>query len=363
MRVSLRGLSALIAAALIAGCSRGDAHVDRVRRGLSRAVIKAVSMTPRGGDKQKRRHDATVYVDGNPVAFIKFFELPPSLSPLKLPAGDTRKAPRFSVASYFEALGLDLAKVREAHFYGGRGRVAVVSGAEIAKKRDIFVFRFTAGERGNVRMEWPGRDELEMTGMQADIMSDIAVYVERTAPRFDLEKGRIVDDEGKPFAGIPFAPQERPGGTRIYLDGRLVSSIKRKTLPDSVVVPGTPEAGQTRFSLAKVLQIAGVDASKVRGIEAISKQEIVARIAGDEAKNTLGTAEFVMAKESKGLIELPTIRADAKIEALLLHSTSLPERGPMPEEDGSVMNHPTPRKSGKTEGTTAARAVQKPSVR
>jgi len=333
--------------------------MPRARHGVSRETMKAIAAVPR--DKQKRRHDATVYVDGNPVAFVKFYELPPALQPVVYGPNDKqRKAPRYSVASYLEAIGVDLDKLKEAHFYGGRGRVAVVSGPELKAKRDVLAFRFTAGDRGNLRMEWPGRDKLQMTGLQADIINDIAVYVERSAPRYDIPSGRVVDENGKPIVGIPFAPIERPGGTRVYLDGRLVSSIKRKTLPDSVVVPGTPEAGQTRFSLAKVLQMGGVDLAKVRGFEAISREAIVATLGREQAARELEHLEFVMPKESKGLIEMDTIKPGAKLEAVLLYSGDLPKRRQPPVDAGSVIDQPTLQNPGENADATTARDVQSP---
>jgi hypothetical protein len=360
MRVPRSGLWLLAAAALISSCSRSEAPpMARARHGLERESMKAIASVPR--DKQKRRHDATVYVDGIPVAFVKFYELPPTLQPVVFPPSERqRKAPRYSVADYLEAVGVDLDKSKEAHFYGGRGRVAVVSGAELKAKRDVLAFRFTAGDRGNLRMEWPGRDKLQMTGLQADIINDIAVYVQRSAPQYDIPSGRVVDDAGKPIVGIPFAPIERPGGTRVYLDGRLVSSIKRKTLPDAVVVPGTPESGQTRFSLAKVLQMGGVDIAKVRGLEAISREAIVATLGPDDAARELARLEFVMPKESKGLIEMDTMKPGAKLEAVLLHSRDLPKRRPTSADAGSVSDQPTPENPGKNADATTARDVQSP---
>ena len=233
-----------------------DSHAappPRARAALVRISSNAVAQLPK--DKKKRRHDATVYLDGNPVAFVKFFELPPGLAQAKLPAGDKRKAPRWSVAAYLDALRIDTSRIKQVHFYGGRGRLAVVEGDELRAKRDLLRFRFTAGDRGNLRMEWPGRDELTMTGTQTDIVSDIAVYLEREPPRYDVLDGKVVDETGKPFPGIPFGEMSDPAGTRVYIDGRSVSAIKRKTLPDSVVITARPRPGARGFSLVKYLEM------------------------------------------------------------------------------------------------------------
>jgi hypothetical protein len=335
-----------------------DSHAappPRARSALVRISSNVVSQLPK--DKKKRRHDATVYLDGNPVAFVKFLELPPGLAPAKLPAGDTRKAPRWSVAAYLEALRIDTSRIKQVHFYGGRGRVAVVDGAELRAKRDLLRFRFTAGDRGNLRMEWPGRDELTMTGTQTDIVSDIAVYLDRDPPRYDVLDGKVVDETGKPFPGIPFAPMERPGGTRVYIDGRFISAIKRKTLPDSVVIPGSAEAGRARFSLVKYLEMAGIDPRSIRALEAVSKESIVATRTGDALASDMPGLEFVMPKESKGLAEMTALAPDRKLEALLLSTDKLPDRGAVRAESGSPVPHDDPENPERNDDPTAARGV------
>jgi hypothetical protein len=347
----------LVLATCLPACR--DSHAappPRARAALVRISSFAVAQLPR--DKKKRRHDATVYLDGNPVAFVKFHELPPGLAPAKPPPGDKRKSTRWSVAAYLEALRIDTARIKQVHFYGGRGRVAVVEGAELLKTRDILRFRFTAGDHGNLRMEWPGRDKLTMIGTQTDIVSDIAVYLERDPPRYDVLALKVVDDDGKPYPGIPFAPLERPGGTRVYIDGRFVSAIKRKTLPDAVVIPGSAEAGRARFSLAKYLELAGIDPRSVRGLEAISKESIVATRSGDALASEMPHLEFVMPKESKGLAEMTALAPDRKLEALLLTTGKLPDRGATPAKTGSAMDHDDPENSERNEDPTAARGVQ-----
>lgn len=353
-----RGWVWLVAfAAALPACR--DSHAApplRARADLVRISSNLVAHLPK--DKGKRRHDATVYLDGNPVAFVKFHELPAGLEPAKLPPGDTRKAARWSVVAYLEALRIDTTRIRQVHFYGGRGRVAVVEGDELRRTRDQLRFRFTAGERGNLRMEWPGRDELHMTGTQTDIVSDIAVYLERVPPRYDVLEGKVVDDAGKPFRGIPFAPLERPGGTRVYLDGRFVSAIKRKTLPDSVVIPGSAEAGRTRFSLVKYLAMAGIDPRSIKGLEAVSREEIVATRGADALAKEMPELEFVMPKESKGLAEMTALAPERKLEALLLTTSKLPERSASRARSGSAMDHDDPGNSERNEDPPSARGVQ-----
>jgi hypothetical protein len=266
-------------AALVSGCAP-EARPPRARSvaALISEKIPVLSATQGNvSDDRRRFKDAPVYIDGRRVGVIRPLEVPASLKPrMRIRAGAT-PTPRYSIAEYITAAGGDLAKVREVHLYGGRTRIAIVSGDEVRKHREDLFFLFTGGTRGKPRIGWPP-DGIKVNA-SIDIVVAVAVYQEKEPPEFDRKKGELHFADGKPIEGIPYAPDEELKGTRFYVDGVLAAWMKRKVLPNAVLAPGADLASGL-FSLRAYIESIGVDPRKVKAIELVQGDDAVTGLDG-----------------------------------------------------------------------------------
>ena len=270
----LAGLLGLLAAA----CSRAPEPI-RARSLASRIAEKWPRFTRKANQSEERRRfkDAPVYIDGKRVGVIRPLEVPSSLKPRMRTRPGATPAPRYSIAEYIDAVGGDLAKVRQLHLYGGRGRISVIAGDELRKHKEDLFFLFTAGTRGKPRIGWP-LNGIESNG-SIDLVQAAVVYQEREPPTYDGKKGTLFFADHKPIDGIPYAPAEEVKGTRFYADGVLAGWMKRKILPSSILLPGAA-ADSGLFSLRAFIESLGVDPRKVKVIELVQDDDAVARLDG-----------------------------------------------------------------------------------
>lgn len=254
-----------------------------------------------GGGGQRRFPDSVVYLDGVPVSVLRFGELPPTLEPVWKTLASGKVVPRFRFAEYLERLGVDLARVTEVHLYGGRGRVARVKGKDLVRARETLIFSFTQQVKGKPRMHWtPG-----IVNDAIDGVGNIAVYVEKAPPAWDDEQWRLEID-GKPVKGVPYATGDARGGARVYLDGRLVGTIKRNMLP----------SGGDR-ALLPFLRTLGVTAN-IEAAELVANEKRVKRL--DAA--ALASASFDGIPQSGGRILVYGDVSGTEASAILLRSGS-----------------------------------------
>jgi hypothetical protein len=291
---------------------------------ISPAVSASSSSAPRagggrgdgsgGGQRGKRFGDAGVYADGKPLGILRYFELPPTLSVRPQKLSDGREVPRYRIAEYLESVGVDLSKVKELHLQGGRSRASIIPGSELRKYRNELLFSFTRGDGGKARVEWP--DAQIDVNTTIDTIVAMSVYLELQPPRFDSKARAFTDEAGRRFEGIPYTkPEESLRGTRVYVDGKLTGSVKRKRLPDSVLAQSyTPQ--KPRFSIDKYLAGSGVDTTKIVGFAVVRGDGLVARMDAEEWKKTREKAEFSLAPGSEGRIIVHLPKADGSETAL-----------------------------------------------
>lgn len=267
-----------------------------------------------GGQRGKRFGDAGVYADGKPLGILRYFELPPTLSVRPQKLSDGREVPRYRIAEYLESVGVDLAKVKELHLQGGRSRASIIPGSELRKYRNELLFSFTRGDGGKARVEWP--DAAIDVNTTIDTIVSMSVYLELQPPRFDTKRRAFLDETGKPFEAIPYTkPEESLRGTRVYIDGKLTGSVKRKRLPDSVLADSyTPQ--KPRFSIDKYLAGSGVDTTKLVGFAVVRGDGLVARLDGEAWKKAREKAEFSLAPGSEGRIIVHLPKPDGSETAL-----------------------------------------------
>jgi hypothetical protein len=278
--------------------------------------------------KRGRFREATVYVDGDPRGILRALEMPPSLKTHAM-ASNVGSIDRYYVAEYLQVLGVDIAKVKTLHFYGGR-RIAVVSGSELRRFPTTLSFEFAGGDRGKPRMHFPGGDF--QTNTSVDMISGIAVYVDKEAPRYINDgggAGYLAFADGKAIEGVPYAPEEQLKGTRVYVDGVLVSTLKRKLLPNELLLDGYGASGPAPFSLAKYLDSIGASTKGARAIDLITGDDVVQRIDGKDWDSQKKTFAFTIPARSQGqlVIDIPSSNAlKAKISTIQIFARMEPPK-------------------------------------
>jgi hypothetical protein len=238
-------------------------------------------------------------VDGVPLGVLRYFELPPKLSPFPYPLANGRNAERYRVAEYLSAVGIDLARVQAVHFVGGRNRTAIIRGDELRKQQKVLAFSFTRETAGKARMHWPpGVD----TNTTIDAIVHMLVYVARTPPSYDNKKKAFFDEAGVRFEGVPYSdPAQQIRGTRVYLDGRFAGSVKRKRITDDVLsasyTPSNP-----LYSMDKYLGSVGADPGKGTAFVVVQGDSITLRLDHANWTKARKTLDFVLSKGSEGRV-------------------------------------------------------------
>lgn len=230
-----------------------------------------------GGAKKKRFGQSPLYVDGKAVAVVAFGELPAWLPDHPVKLGDGRTAIRFVLGDYLAALGIDVGRIQAIHFYGGRGRISIMSGDELRRVKKQLLFSFTEGDAGKMRMHWDGKLDVSDT---IDKVQAVAIYIEKKPPKWSTEKWGLLDDAGVKYEGIPFVDNPLKGGVRIYLDGRIAHLLKRNRTFERGLEPHRFVAGVPHFRLFDYLDEENVDTGSVVALELLSKNNVVERIEG-----------------------------------------------------------------------------------
>ncbi len=268
------------------------------------------------GEGRKRFGESAAYLDGKPLGAIRYYELPPTLKPFPYLLANGRNAERYRVAEYFEAVGIDLKKIKAIHFVGGRNRTAVMAGEELVRRRDDLAFSFTRENAGKARMHWPPGI---VTNTTIDAIVNILVYVEKTPPRYESRTKAFYDAEGKKIEGVPYAdPAEAVRGTRVYVDGRYATSVKRKRIPDSVLSPRYTEENPL-FSVDKYLGFVGAKPDSGTTLAVVQGDSVVMRLDQKTWKSQEHSLDFLIAKGSEGRVVLLSPDGKTQYPANSLH--------------------------------------------
>src|SRR6185437_15166023 len=253
-----------------------------------------------GAGKQKggQFRESTVYVDGKAYGVMRYSELPSSVAPFALPLeqDELGVAWYYRLADYFQAIGIDLARVRELHVYGSHDRVAVITGDELRSIHNL-IFDFTQQIAGKPRAKWAQLRALPHRPM-VDVILGISVYVDKTPPT--LERGELLLD-GKPVDGIPYVDDGMPKGTRVYVDGRLEGWVRRKTLPDKLIAPGSART-HAKFSTDAFLAYVGADSHAAKAVEFYDGDTFLARVDGKAWQHVKSQYVFDLGNRSHGQV-------------------------------------------------------------
>jgi hypothetical protein len=328
----------------LALCACAQKRSQPVARTATPAAAKAPSAAPdlsaqataeaeaETKEKRPRLGEAAVYVDGKSVGVLRRQELPGKLPAHVLKLGEGYETTRYSLTEYITALGVDGKKVKAAHLYGG-SRVVVVDRAELTRLGSEIMFSFSQGDRGKPRLHFPPKKLNVNTTI--DMLSGMAFYVEKEPPT--LKDGELFMPDGTSATGkVPYAPEEQGSGTRVYVDGALVGTVKRKKLTNDLAVPAAKDSDPTKFSLVAYAAKLGVDAKGAKSIDLIAGDDLVAHLDTEKAKGV--TFQVPSRNRGQALVDVPqgdSTRA-ARVSAVQIFvKTTAPARAVVPLDDAS----------------------------
>jgi hypothetical protein len=276
----------------------------------------------------ERFRDPAVYVDGKPLGVLRFGEMPKPLEVVwfkekaALPFKKGQTGPRHKIIEqrryrfrdYFEAMGLDLKKIKEMHLYGGnRKAAAVVIPGESLRKFDDLLFRFGGAIWGKPLPSCPPNVG---DGKCPDQIGTVTVYIDKEPPK--RVGGHFAFEDGEIIQGIPYLGEPIRGGVRVYFDGPLAATIKRKYLKALDMKPSGPE-GKESYSFFEFLKLQGVDTDKVTEAWLIHYERHVKKLTREELLN----ARFRAGEAGSGEILLGAEETPTHI--ISLHSKPVPK--------------------------------------
>jgi hypothetical protein len=273
-----------------------------------------------------RWKDTGVYLDGKPVGFLTWGELPVSLKPIWVrdkvsankragtndPGWRWMQQRFYRFTDYVQALGIDLKDVKELHIYGPRfTNSVVVTGKELqSPAAKNFLFRFGGSVMGKAIPMVPAGFG---TGNPADKLAAVTIYIEKEPPKLVPAVGFVLGNDVQ--YGVPYYGDPIRGGIRVYLDDRYATVIKRQDLDAKKAQKG-PD-GELSWELATLLDQQGVDTSKVVEMYVIRDEQRAEKISGEQ----LATMMFQASAQAKGGILLGPEKLRAN--ALAFHTRAL----------------------------------------
>lgn len=220
------------------------------------------------GSNKKLVHPVAVFVDDEQVAVLRPGELPPGLTLVDNAAEGQSEKRYYRLAEYLQKIGVDLGAVKTVHMEGHRDHIASLEGSELRAQKDRFVFDF-----GHMMSRMP-KSCWSTTGLKnalrIDTIRNIAVYANKAAPALDGKKHCYLAEDGSCApAHDPKAASAK--GTRVYVDGKMLGFVKRRSVGETAVLAGDD------YSLNKYLSGLGVDLKSAKGIEFVAGDDIVGR--------------------------------------------------------------------------------------
>ncbi len=334
----LRSRPLLVALTLIAAfaCkSKSDGEPAPVNKVADSTEVNRIDqiLSPQtkthGTEREQRFKEAGVYLDGKPLGVLQFGELPVPLAPVwfeeraAIPFKPGHEGPRYRMAKqrryryrdYLAAMGVDVAKIKELHIYGGnRHAAAVVIPGDSIRNVDGFQFRFGGHVWGKPIPACPAQVG---DGKCPDQIGTMAIYVDKDPPK---RKGGYFYFDDKKVEGIPYLGQPIRGGVRVYLDGPMVTTVKRNKLKAQGLKFTGPE-GKESYKLFDFLKSQGIDTNKVQEAWIVQYDRRIARL----PRAKLLSLTFKAGEAGAGEILLG--EEEIATHAIMLHTK------PVPDED------------------------------
>lgn len=273
-----------------------------------------------------RWKDVGVYVDGKPMGFLTFGELPIALKPVWVqdkvsaekrpgtedPGWRWAKQRFYRFNEYLAAIGIDVKSIKELHVYGPKFAETNISTGKdlLSAKGKEFKFRFGGNVYGKPIALVPSGFG---NGRSADKIASVMVYIKKKPPHIVHNVGLELDGEIQ--TGVPYYGEPIRGGVRVYMDDKLIAIIKRQELDAAKAIKGP--TGELSWKLADVLAAQGAAPKNVTEIWAVRDEKREDKFPGGE----LETLMFSANSQAKGGLLL----GDKKIRAntIALHSRPL----------------------------------------
>jgi len=280
----------------------------------------------RHGTRRLMGLDTPVYVDGVQAGVLRAGELPP------IPVVETATgAKRYRLYDYLKAIGVAPEQVKSVHLHGNNDRIASVEGAELLKEKDRFQFKFLAGESGAPIEAWPTTG-LKNTFAVHEIRR-MTVYVKKPSAPIHPQRQCHVGADGACSDAIPYSDGAVAKGTRVYVDGKMVGSVKRRLVGDELAVGKNGE--DTLYSVAKLVGSMGVDLATIKSAEIVAGDDVIARAKGADVAAV--ATHFSLPKHTHGKVKLHVPAAfqaqepgvsdrDAFVSAIVLYRATAPTR-------------------------------------
>ncbi|HEX4422407.1 MAG TPA: hypothetical protein VH165_31050 [Kofleriaceae bacterium] len=288
-----------------------------------------------GGNMAKWK-DSGLYVDGKPVGFLTWGELPIALKVTWVTdrvsadkeAGSTNPGWRvgrkryYKFTDYFKAVGLDIRKIKEVHVYSAKEtQTLIVSGKDLmSPAANDFLFWFGSNTSGKPIPHAP--DDFG-NGRMGDKITSVMVYIDKKPPILVENQGLFLD--GVEQNGVPYYGEPVRGGVRVYLDDKLATIIKRQELDPKTAT--TAPDGEPQWKLADFLKAHGVQLSSVVQMWTVE---------GDKRSKKFTKAEFDKLMFEAGSQSRGGVLVGPKLDlanVIALHSHALqPSEMPIPAQ-------------------------------
>lgn len=219
-----------------------------------------------------RWKDTGVYLDGKPIGFLNFDELPITLKPTWVKDKVSAEKPPgctdcpgwkwgeqrfYKFTDYLKALGVDIHKVKMLHVYGPKlsQTIAATSADLLSPGANEFMFRFGSEVAGK---PIPHVGSHFGNGKQPDKINGVMIYIDKKPPTITRDG---IELDGVPQEGVPYYGEPLRGGVRIYLDDRLAAIIKRQDL-DTKKATQTSD-GELHWNFGDFIAANGIDTGKL----------------------------------------------------------------------------------------------------
>lgn len=308
----------LTAAAIVAmasgACSHRSAGIPTASVAPPAPVVAAQqeeAPTPAGvahGTRKLLNVDVPVFVDGKQMGVLRYGELPPGVDLVTNPANELHPLRYYRVSDYLKAIGVDVNRVKAVHFADKVNRIASIEGSELRAEKDRFVFDFTATTGGMPEMAW---NTVGMkTRLRVDYFYGVNVFVDHQPTEIDSHYHCYIDDgECTPVAR--FTTGDLMKGTRVYVDGKLVSYVKRRLLADSALAAGSTDAEPT-FSTDKYLASLGIDTAHAKKINYLAGDKLIVSASSKQWAADKDALTFQLVQHAHGKVEA-NIPADLQV--------------------------------------------------
>jgi hypothetical protein len=301
--------------AAVAACSKTHAPAMASQASHNSGATVAVSdeapapaAIPHGTRKQLNL-DIPVFVDGKQVAVLRYGELPPGVEPITIPSSEHHAVRFFRISDYLKGIGVNVDRVKAVHFADKDDRVAGLEGSELRADKDRFVFDFTSTTAGMPEMVWSTYGL--KTGLRIDYFYAVNVFVDQKPWEIDSKFHCYKEDDGcRPVAR--YTPDDLKKGTRVYVDGKLVSYVKRRTLADSTLA-GKTESGEPTFSMDKYLASLGIKTESAKRVNLVAGDKVVASASAKEWAADKDSLTFHLVQHAHGKVEA-NIPANLQLE-------------------------------------------------